>query len=175
MSAHDPKPAHDDPSDLPFAPTLRKTIIILLIGFATPVIVLLLLVHFISAGAPSEANSTVSADTAPVGQVAKVTLDAIKSGPDIGGLEIVIEQQVAQVCGYLLQHVLGLDAGGLSGYNRGAHKFSLLMPADDTAGVVYLQVLGRAFSPKKSDIAHAGTRIFFPALTTFISPRFAML
>ncbi|OIQ89038.1 cytochrome c-555 precursor [mine drainage metagenome] len=70
MSAHDPKPAHDDSSDLPFAPTLRKTIIILLIGFATPVIVLLLLVHFISAGAPSEANSTVAADTAPVGQVA---------------------------------------------------------------------------------------------------------
>ena len=73
MSAHDPKPAHDDNSDLPFAPTLRKTIIILLVGFATPVIVLLLLVHFISAGAPSEANSTVATDsatTAPVGQVA---------------------------------------------------------------------------------------------------------
>ncbi len=70
MSAHDPKPAHDDNSDLPFAPTLRKTIIILLVGFATPVIVLLLLVHFISAGAPSEANSTVASDTAPVGQVA---------------------------------------------------------------------------------------------------------
>ncbi len=73
MSAHDPKPAHDEKSDLPFAPTLRKTIIILLVGFATPVIVLLLLVHFISAGAPSEANSTVSGDsatTAPVGQVA---------------------------------------------------------------------------------------------------------
>ena len=63
MSAPNSK-SDQDKSDLPFAPTLRKTIIILLVGFATPVIVLLLLVRFISTGAPTEANSTIAADSA---------------------------------------------------------------------------------------------------------------
>ncbi|WP_231480735.1 hypothetical protein [Thiomonas sp. FB-Cd] len=47
MSSHQTKTSSEG-SDLPFASTLRKTIIILLIGFATPIIALLLIVHFIS-------------------------------------------------------------------------------------------------------------------------------
>ena len=75
MSAHQPKSSNES-SDLPFAPTLRKTILILLIGFATPVIVLLLIVHFIPdetvppAGSASLSTAAVNERIAPVGQVA---------------------------------------------------------------------------------------------------------
>ena len=75
MSAHQSKSSNES-SDLPFAPTLRKTILILLVGFATPVIVLLLIVHFISdetvppAGSASLSTAAVNERIAPVGQVA---------------------------------------------------------------------------------------------------------
>lgn len=75
MSAHQSKTSNES-SDLPFASTLRKTIIILLIGFATPVIALLLIVHFISdetvppAGSASLSTAAVNARIAPVGQLA---------------------------------------------------------------------------------------------------------
>ncbi|OIQ99634.1 cytochrome c-555 precursor [mine drainage metagenome] len=75
MSAHQPKPSNES-GDLPFAPTLRKTILILLIGFATPIIILLLIVHFISdetvppAGSASLSTAAVNERIAPVGQVA---------------------------------------------------------------------------------------------------------
>ena len=55
MSAHDSKHSkgHAAPADastgaLPFAPTLRKLIVILLVGFAAPVIILVLIAHFIA-------------------------------------------------------------------------------------------------------------------------------
>ncbi len=55
MSAHDSKHSkgHAAPADashgaLPFAPTLRKLIVILLVGFAVPVIILVLIAHFIA-------------------------------------------------------------------------------------------------------------------------------
>ena len=79
MSAHNPKSEQEQKSDLPFASTLRKTIILLLVGFATPVIVLLVLVHFISNGAPTEANSTIAADSAS--QVAASAAPAAAASP----------------------------------------------------------------------------------------------
>ena len=55
MSAHDSNHSkgHAAPADastgaLPFAPTLRKLIVILLVGFAVPVIILVLIAHFIA-------------------------------------------------------------------------------------------------------------------------------
>lgn len=55
MSAHDSHHSHSHaaPADasagaLPFAPTLRKLIVILVLGFAVPVIVLVLVAHFIA-------------------------------------------------------------------------------------------------------------------------------
>ncbi len=75
MSAHQPKQSNDS-GELPFAPTLRKTIVILLIGFATPVIALLLIVHFISSETTPPAGSRVLSASeaaqriAPVGRVA---------------------------------------------------------------------------------------------------------
>ncbi len=75
MSSHQTK-ASSEGSDLPFASTLRKTIIILLIGFATPVIALLLIVHFISdESQPPEGSASLSTAAtdqriAPVAQIA---------------------------------------------------------------------------------------------------------
>ena len=46
-----------DSGSLPFAPTLRKTIILLLVGFATPIIILLLLTQYITKGNPTPAAS----------------------------------------------------------------------------------------------------------------------
>ncbi len=75
MSSHQTKTSNEG-SDLPFASTLRKTIIILLIGFATPVIALLLIVHFISnesvppAGSGSLSTAATDQRIAPVAQIA---------------------------------------------------------------------------------------------------------
>ncbi len=75
MSEHPSQPSNAS-GELPFASTLRKTIIILLVGFATPVIVLLLIVHFISdetlppAGSSSLSTAAVDQRVAPAGQVA---------------------------------------------------------------------------------------------------------
>ncbi|MHB1667021.1 c-type cytochrome [Thiomonas sp.] len=75
MSEH-PSQSSNESGELPFASTLRKTIIILLVGFATPVIVLLLIVHFISdetvppAGSLSLSTAAVDQRVAAVGQVA---------------------------------------------------------------------------------------------------------
>jgi cytochrome c5 len=75
MSEHQSQPSNDS-GELAFAPTLRKTIIVLLVGFATPIIALLLIVHFISdetvppAGSQSLSTAAVDQRVAPVGEVA---------------------------------------------------------------------------------------------------------
>ena len=75
MSEHPSQPSNES-GELPFASTLRKTIIILLVGFAAPIIVLLLIVHFISdetvppSGSSSLTTAAVDQRVAPVGQVA---------------------------------------------------------------------------------------------------------
>jgi cytochrome c5 len=64
MSAHDSNHSkgHAAPADastgaLPFAPTLRKLIVILLVGFAVPVIILVLIAHFIASETEPPASS----------------------------------------------------------------------------------------------------------------------
>ncbi|WP_018913528.1 c-type cytochrome [Thiomonas sp. FB-6] len=64
MSAHDSNHSkgHAAPADastgaLPFAPTLRKLIVILLVGFAAPVIILVLIAHFIASETEPPASS----------------------------------------------------------------------------------------------------------------------
>lgn len=72
MSAHDSNHSkgHAAPSNasgaLPFAPTLRKLIVILLVGFAAPVIILVLIAHFIADETePPVASQPVAAQSAP--------------------------------------------------------------------------------------------------------------
>ena len=119
MSAHDSKHSkgHAAPADasngaLPFAPTLRKLIVILLVGFAVPVIILVLIAHFIAdetappasseaVGTQVSAASTASTDSAasteqriaPVAQAsaaAPVAASAVATGaaPAAGGTTV---------------------------------------------------------------------------------------
>ncbi len=110
MSAHDSKHSkgHAAPADasngaLPFAPTLRKLIVILLVGFAVPVIILVLIAHFIAdetaPPASSEAVGTqVSAASteqriAPVAQAsaaapAAASAPAAAAAPAAGGTTV---------------------------------------------------------------------------------------
>ncbi len=77
MSAHDShhSKGHAAPSDstgaLPFAPTLRKLIVILVAGFAIPVIILVLIAHFIAGDNAQPADE--QAVSAPASAVAQTT------------------------------------------------------------------------------------------------------
>ena len=66
----------NDLPDLPFAPTLRKILIVMGVGFVVPIILLLMIAFYIGSGteqpAGSEALSTAAVDArvAPVGSAA---------------------------------------------------------------------------------------------------------
>ena len=96
MSAHDSNHSkgHAAPSNassaLPFAPTLRKLIVILVLGFAVPVIILVLIAHFIAVETePPAASQPVAAqgtdqNLAPVAQAsvaASTTAAASSAAP----------------------------------------------------------------------------------------------
>ncbi|MBU6438923.1 MAG: cytochrome c5 family protein [Betaproteobacteria bacterium] len=80
MSAHDSNHSkgHAAPADastgaLPFAPTLRKLIVILLVGFAVPVIILVLIAHFIAVETePPAASEAVGSQAATEQRIAPV-------------------------------------------------------------------------------------------------------
>ncbi len=84
MSAHDSNHSkgHAAPSDasgaLPFAPTLRKLIIILVVGFAVPVIILVVIAHIIATDtAPPVASQPMAAQSlAPVAQASVASAPA---------------------------------------------------------------------------------------------------
>lgn len=74
--SHSAPAPSDDVSDLPFAPTLRKILVVMGIGFAVPIVVLLLIAYYIGssseppAGSESLSPAAVDARVAPVGSAA---------------------------------------------------------------------------------------------------------
>ena len=94
MSAHDSNHSkgHAAPADastgaLPFAPTLRKLIVILLVGFAVPVIILVLIAHFIASEteppASSEAVGTQASTDQRIAPVAQASAAAPAAGATV--------------------------------------------------------------------------------------------
>lgn len=75
-NSHSASSNSNDVSDLPFAPTLRKILTVMGIGFAVPIILLLLIAYYIGssseppAGSESLSTAAVDARIAPVGSAA---------------------------------------------------------------------------------------------------------
>lgn len=74
--SHSTSSSSDDVSDLPFAPTLRKILVVMGIGFIVPIVLLLLIAFYIGsssqppAGSESLDTAAVDARIAPVGSAA---------------------------------------------------------------------------------------------------------
>lgn len=75
-NSHSASSSSDDVSDLPFAPTLRKILLVMGVGFIVPIVLLLLIAFYIGsssqppAGSEALATAEVDARVAPVGSAA---------------------------------------------------------------------------------------------------------
>ncbi len=91
MSAHESKHTqgqHAPSSDagaLPFAPTLRKLILMLVVGFAVPVIVLVVIARMIAADhqPPASSEAVTAQASAPAGSAAPASAAASSAAPAV--------------------------------------------------------------------------------------------